>query len=63
MGFHKVKSITCIYSSTFKCSLYLDITDTKAQTFWHLARSNGVCPAAGLLRGLNVPLSDDIDMQ
>lgn len=43
-------------------TLYAIMMDTKTQTFWHLARSNGVCPAAGLLRGLNAPLSDDIDM-
>lgn len=60
-GFIKVKSIIWIYSNIY--TLYLMMTKTKAQTFWHLARSNGVCPAAGLLRGLNVPLSDDIDMQ
>lgn len=43
--------------------MYAIRMDTKTQTFWHLARSNGVCPAAGLLRGLNVPLSDDIDIK
>lgn len=47
----------------YSCSkLNAIMMDAKTQTFWHLARSNGVCPAADLLRGLNGPLSD-IDMQ